>query len=593
MSKFDLAATWLKGRLVSRGADTVAIVPEPMAVNVRAPNKLPAFPSQVKVIAIVKQSHFYKPARRRVKPSGRPRNWGNVENLEMDFRNATLAAVEQPYVPLPSPSTSVSTATPSGGGQKADTITYYIHASDVFLRTFMFSDGEIVWFRGAQAFPLTEVYLEHVNEGKTLSEATCEQLVQHLRGRCWQNNILAKQDSLFVCKLPSDDEDMFVLSIGSSQHRPVQPPFQRNLDQHTLLTFQVIMSAPLCQGLITMDTEINVIPSEPVDSPGNLSPDEILMPNQDGRHVGGSYHLDSGLQTRGVLSPDDDDDEEEVEESSFPASHQHLVESSVGVVERTPLSPVDLPTKMTSEGGGIGLLSPMGSQSTPSLKSATYSIEVRPFYHDGLDKNMLLVPRSITNTLSAWLGPVCSGDYLALYPADSSGARLHTGVCVEEGAKRIPTRVAPVVPYHVVVKLFTPSSDVHGPSLGNSLSSVRSDSLLSMQSQCSEEFPVMPEGEWPVVFLHPESLFSIFPGPFLSREHAPLYVSMEVSRVCVWCDVREREERRRPSVKATVLFVIFTSSSLSLLHACHAHHSSSHQVSGGLQLSYKEYLTRV
>ena len=168
MSKADLCATWLKGRFVSRGADTAAIVPEPMAVHVQAPNKLPPFPSQVKIIAIVKQSHFHKPARPRVKPSGRPRNWGNVETWKWTTRMphwlpwrscASLCHLRPPVLPQ----------VLWGSGPKVDVIAYYIHASEEFLRNFKFSDGEIVWFRGAQAFPLTEVYLEHVNEGNELA----------------------------------------------------------------------------------------------------------------------------------------------------------------------------------------------------------------------------------------------------------------------------------------------------------------------------------------------------------------------------------------------------------------------------------------
>ena len=527
MSKADLCATWLKGRFVSRGADTAAIVPEPMAVHVQAPNKLPPFPSQVKIIAIVKQSHFHKPARPRVKPSGRPRNWGNVENLEMDYQDATLAAVEELCVSLPSPTTSTASSS-LGSGPKVDVIAYYIHASEEFLRSFKFSDGEIVWFRGAQAFPLTEVYLEHGNEGNEFSKAMCEQLVQHLRGRGCQSSVLVKQASPFVCKLPSEDADPCVLSIGSTHPHPVKPPLPHSHTQDTLLTFQVIMSSPLCQGLITMDTEIHVIPSEALDSPEIPSPDG----SQAGQHASGAYHLDTGLQTRGDASPSpelDSSHKEEDEAVLSPAPRQSHGESSVGFVGHLPLSPVNPPPSVTSKGGGIGLLSP-----EEPTKPSTYSIEVRPFYHDGLDKNMLLVPRSITSTLNALIGPVCSGDYLAVYPADRSGDRMFTGKPANAKTKRIPTREPPIVPYHVVVKLYTATSDLCGQSLGSSLPAVTSESMASMLSQSSEEYPVMPERKWLVVFLHPETLFSIFGGPFLPREHAtPLYLYMEVGSLCV------------------------------------------------------------
>ena len=520
MSKADLCATWLKGRIVSRGADTAAIISDPMAVHVRAPNRLPPFPSQVKVIAIVKQSHFHKPARPRVKPSSRPRNWGNVENLEMDYRDATLAAVEELCVPLPSPTADIPTLTTSGGGPKPDIVAYYIHASEVFLGNFNFSDGEIVWFRGAQAFPLTEVYLEHVNEGRKLDEATCEQLVQHLRGRCSQSKVLAKQDSLFVCKLLSEDTDSLALSIGSAHLHSFQPPLPRSHVPHTLLTFQVIMSTPLCQGLITMDTEIHVIPSEVVGSPELFSPDE----GPAGLPVSGVYHLETGLQTRGNTSSSSDKDSSRKEEEAvrIPSPRHSHTESIAGAVDPLLLSPANPPTNMAVKGGGIGLLSPLEEPAKPR----TYSIEVRPFYRDGLDKNMILVPRTLTPTLNAWIGSVCSGDYLALYPADSAGVRLFTGVPQNAKTRKIPTREPPIAPYHVVVKLFTPTSDLRGKSLGSSLSS---ESMSSIASQNSEEYPVVPEGEWLVVFLHPETLFSLFGGPFLPGTLAtPLYVSMEV-----------------------------------------------------------------
>ena len=525
MSKADLRATWLKGRIVSRGADTAAIIPDPMAVHVRAPNKLPSFPSQVKVIAIVKQSHFHKPARPRVKPSSRPRNWGNVENLEMDYRDATLAAVEELCVPLPSPTTDIPTLTTSGGGPRLDIVAYYIHASEVFLSNFNFSDREIVWFRGAQAFPLTEVYLEHINEGRKLDEATCEQLVQHLRGRCSQSKVLAKQDSLFACKLPSEDTDSLALSIGSAHPHSFQPPLPRSHAPHTLLTFQVIMSAPLCQGLITMDTEIHVIPSEAVDSPELFSPDESPA----GLPVSGVYHLETGLQTRGNTRSSSDRDSSRKKEEAVrspsprsPSPRHSNTESIADALDPLPLSPANPPTNMAVKGGGIGLLSPLREP----VKPPTYSIEVRPFYREGLDKNMLLVPRALTSTLHAWIGPVCSGDYLALYPADGAGVRLFAGVPQNAKSRKIPTREPPIAPYHVVVKLYSPTSDLRGKSLGSSLSS---ESISSIASQNSEEYPVVPEGEWLVVFLHPETLFSIFGGPFLPGTLAtPLYVSMEV-----------------------------------------------------------------
>lgn len=520
MSKNDLCATWLKGRLVSRGAEAAAVVTDPMAVNVRAPNKLPPFPSQVKIIAIVKQSHFHKPAHRHVKPASNPRNWQNVENLEMDYRDATLAAVEELYIPLPSPTSDTPSLPPSRGGPKVDITAYYIHASEVFLSSFKFSDGEIVWFRGAQAFPLTEVYLEHVNEGTELSEETCEQLVQHVRGRSSQSSVLAKQDSPFVCKLPSEDMDYFALSIGSAHSNSFQPALARN-QQHTLLTFHVIMSSPLCQGLITMDTEIHMIPSEVVNSPEDLSPDE----SGPGRLVSGVYHLETGLQTRSSSSrsPERDSsprEEEVVLSPSYRPSHTN------SATHPLPVPLASLPASEASKGGGIGRLSPLQK---PVL-SASYSTEVRPFYYDGMDKNILLMPRTGTHTLSAWIGSVCSGDYLALYAADDSGVPLFTATAANVGSKeKIPTRQPPIAPYHVVVKLFTPTSDLRGQSLRSSLSSVSSESISSMLSQNSEEYPVMPEGEWPVVFLHPETLFSIFGGPFLPGERArPLYVSMEV-----------------------------------------------------------------
>lgn len=521
MSKADLCATWLKGRIVSRGADTATIVPDPMVVHVGAPNRLTPFPSQVKVIAIVKQSHFHKPARPRVKPSSRPRNWGNVENLEMDYRDATLAAVEELCVPLPSPTADIPTQTSSGGRPKPDIVAYYIYASEVFLGNFNFSDGEIVWFRGAQAFPLTEVYLEHINEGRKLNEATCVALVQHLRGRCSQSKVLAKQDSLFVCKLPSEDTDSLVLSIGSAHPHSFQPPLSAHSHTpDTLLTFQVIMSTPLCQGLITMDTEIHVIPSEAVNSPDFLSPDESPA----GLPVSGVYHLETGLQTRGNTSPRSDRNSGRKEEEAVrsPSPRQFHLESIAGAVDPLPLSPANPPINMAVKGGGIGLLSPVEEPVRP----AAYSVEVRPFYRDGLDKNMLLVPRALTPTLNAWIGPVCSGDYLTLCPADSAGNRLFEGVPQTTKTRRIPTREPPIAPYHVVVKLFTPTSDLRGKSLGSSLSS---ESMSSIASQTSEEYPVVPEGEWLVVFLHPETLFSIFGEPFLPGTLAtPLYVSMEV-----------------------------------------------------------------
>ena len=53
------------------------------------------------------------------------------------------------------------------------------------------------------------------------------------------------------------------------------------------------------------------------------------------------------------------------------------------------------------------------------------------------------------------------------------------------------------------------------------------ESMTSMLSQSSEEYPVMPEEEWLVVFLHPETLFSIFcwalPSQGTRRTSVPFY----------------------------------------------------------------------
>jgi hypothetical protein len=504
----DLFSTWLKGRLLVHTSSVTSVVLDSLSVSIVSSSKLPAFPPSVDVIAIAPDAYFYKK-----NVTNSPRETENLKNLEASYPGVTLASVDRFSKSAVSPTMPMTSDA-----------SYHLHVSRMFLSQHSFKDGDIVWFRSSRCFPLTAVYLEHVDEGEPLTEALCGKFVQHLRHQCEGTLMIVKQDAQFRYDLSEERNNYLHLSIGNMMSK-MKLNQKQTVPDH-ILTFNVLMASPFLQGQITMDTEIYVIPSSSSHTPSSPSPVGDVESTYRQRLVSGSYHLQSGLQ-RPILSPS-------------PEADEHLHKKLLTVTE-----PSVSPLKCLPHSLAIGnpkstprVLDPLATALTPPVEavlsssnhsndshffgeSSSYALEVQPFYNDTLDKNMILIPKTFELTLSSWLGPLSSADYVAIYPADNTGRKnMHFA---EQNDPSDPFK-GPVVPYYAVVKFFS-NTDYYSMDSMGSIPSVKSGSLPTL---ASGSYPVVSNLEMPVAFLHPESLFSIFPHPRPPWDDSPRYISLEL-----------------------------------------------------------------
>ena len=496
-NQLDLHETWVKGQMIVRDPQTSAFLPDPMAVAVITPSSLLPYPIDVATIAIIKYSHFYKAPLRF--PSMSP-FCGNVHSSEVTSQDANLVVVDQPVMPLP--------LSLSGKDAKGY---YLLYASQSFLRCYGYQNGENVWFSSAKAFPLQEVCLELIGleDLDGISTDELEEFIFQLRMKCRQKQVIVKQDYSFTFDLEGPGGSPMSMSLGRAFQKALQR--RRSISPGSVtLKFVVILAKPFFQGIINDNTEISILPFDPVESPHILSP---VDGPQKGRSSSGSYSLESGLLREGETSPvaSDTDSEDDLVSSiaNTGGGTPDLLLPGKSSYRKQQLSLVDTPATphimqaLTTE--------------TASTEKGYYSIEVRPFYREDLDKNTLLIPKSVAPTLQAWIGPVLTGNYVRISPSDASGIKIAPSDKVS-GKRRDSLN-----PYYAIMKLFqvhqTYSSEVPSGSAG----SVKCDTTARV---IEEQYPRLIEGESPVVFLHPETLFSIFPHPTLPSKD-PYLISLE------------------------------------------------------------------